>query len=193
MKAKLLTAIAVATISISGCGKNEGAQTNNSSAVPGDNGVAANENSAATAPVASPDQAFANSAAASDAFEIQSSQLAADKASSSAVKSFAKRMIEAHTESTAKLKTAAAGALPAITPDATLTSDQQQKLDQLRSQSGAAFDSAFIDDQVAAHQAALDGLKSYSATGAVPSLKDFATKLVPTVTAHLNSANALKH
>jgi len=35
-------------------------------------------------------------------------------------------------------------------------------------------------------------LKSYVASGDVPTLKDFASGLVPTVTAHLNMANALK-
>ncbi|HWI89068.1 MAG TPA: DUF4142 domain-containing protein [Sphingomicrobium sp.] len=80
-----------------------------------------------------------------------------------------------------------------ITPDPTLTADQQQKLDQLKSQTGAAFDSAYVDDQIAAHQTALDGLRNYSANGGIPALKDFATQLVPTVTAHLNSAKALKH
>lgn len=33
-------------------------------------------------------------------------------------------------------------------------------------------------------------LKAYSANGAVPSLKRFATELVPIVTAHLNMAKA---
>jgi putative membrane protein len=45
---------------------------------------------------------------------------------------------------------------------------------------------------VDAHQKTLDGLKSYSASGDVAQLKDFATKMVPIVTAHLNMANGLK-
>lgn len=198
MKAMLAIALGVAAMSVAGCGKHDDANTSDTanSALP-DNGTASDnavsDNSAATTPAASPDQAFANTAAASDAFEIQSSQLAATNASSSGVKSFAKRMIDAHTGSTAKLKTAAASASPAITPVPALTADQQQKLDQLKSQTGAAFDSAYIDDQVAAHQATLDALRSYSSSGGVPALKSFATQMIPTVTAHLNSAKALKH
>ncbi|MEP7007177.1 MAG: DUF4142 domain-containing protein, partial [Sphingomonas bacterium] len=45
---------------------------------------------------------------------------------------------------------------------------------------------------VAAHQATLDALKSYSTGGDVPALKTFATGLIPTVTAHLNMAKSLK-
>jgi putative membrane protein len=50
-----------------------------------------------------------------------------------------------------------------------------------------------VDVQIAAHQTALNGLRNYSANGGVTALKDFATQLIPTVTAHLNSAKALKH
>ncbi|RVT39633.1 DUF4142 domain-containing protein [Sphingobium algorifonticola] len=100
-------------------------------------------------------------------------------------------MIKAHTDSTAKLKTAAAGATPAITPDAQLSPAQQQTLNDLQAKSGAGFDTAYARAQVDAHQAALDALKAYSGSGEVASLKSFATGLVPTVTAHLNMAKGL--
>ena len=48
-------------------------------------------------------QSFANIAAASDAFEIETSRLALANGASAAVKSYANKMIEAHTASTAKL------------------------------------------------------------------------------------------
>lgn len=189
MKLKIVIMLAASSAAVAACGhKEEGAQSNAL------NVEAQNDNASGPASAAvSADQQFANTASASDAFEIQSSQLAATNASSKAVKSFAQHMVDAHTASTAKLKTAAASASPAITPDATLSADQQQKLADLKSKTGAAFDSVYIDDQIAAHQSALDGLKSYSASGAVLALKDFATQMIPTVTAHLNSANALKH
>lgn len=144
-------------------------------------------------PAVSSSQEFANAAASSDAFEIASSQLAATQAESAATKKFAAEMIKAHTESTAKLKAAAAAATPALTPDATLTAEQQQSLDSLKLLKGADFDKAYAGAQVDAHQKTLAGLKLYSTTGDVPSLKDFATKLLPTVAAHLNMANGLKH
>jgi predicted outer membrane protein len=68
------------------------------------------------AATASPGQAIANAAAASDAFEIATSQLAATNDASAAVKAFATKMITAHAESTAKLKTVAAAASPVLTP-----------------------------------------------------------------------------
>jgi len=190
----LLSATALA---LAGCGhKEETTTTTNSvtadsaSTTVADSGIA--DNSVVAAPVPSAGQAFANTAAASDAFEIAESQLAATSAHSAAVKSFATKMIEAHTGSTAKLKTVAAGLTPPLTPDPTLTADQQQKVDALKTKTGADFDTAYAADQVAAHQATLDALKDYSSSGDVPALKTFATGLIPTVTAHLNMAKGLK-
>lgn len=145
-----------------------------------------------TTPVASGAQAFANTAAASDAFEIESSKLAATQAGSAKVKAYATQMIAAHEKSTAKLKTTAAALAPAIVPDATLNADQQGMLDSLKPLNGAAFDTAYATNQTAAHQATLDALKSYAATGDQPKFKDIATGLIPTVTAHLNMAKGLK-
>jgi len=194
----LLSATALA---LAGCGhKEETTTTTNSvtadtsSTTVADSGVADNSvvSDNGAVPAASGGQAFANTAAASDAFEIAESQLAATSAHSAAVKSFAKKMIEAHTGSTAKLKTIASGLSPAITPDPTLTPDQQQKVDALKTKTGADFDTAYAADQVAAHQATLDALQSYSTGGDIPALKTFATGLIPTVTAHLNMAKGLK-
>lgn len=137
-------------------------------------------------------QAFANAAAASDAFEIESSKLALTASSSAAVKKFAQAMIDAHTKSTENVKTAASQASPAITPDPTLTLDQQAMIDALQGKSGADFDQAYADNQVAAHSKTLDAVKAYSANGEVPSLKAVAAEMVPIVTAHLNMAKGLK-
>ncbi|MFL6729749.1 MAG: DUF4142 domain-containing protein [Sphingomicrobium sp.] len=137
-------------------------------------------------------QGFANAAAASDRFEIESSKLAASAGTSAAVKSFAAKMVAAHTASTAKLKSTTAGLSPAITPDDTLAPDQQAKLDSLKALHGADFDAAYAAAQVEAHQKALDALNGYAASGDTPALKELASGMVPTVTAHLNMAKGLK-
>lgn len=185
--------LSVSALALAGCGKKEdssdAAMTEASSgAMAGTDAMASDP---AMAPAASAGQTFANAAAASDMFEIETSKLAADKASSAKVKSFAQNMIKMHTESTAELKAAAGAASPAITPDPALSAMQQQTLDALKSASGAAFDTAYAKAQVDAHQMTLDALKAYSASGDVPSLKTFAAKMVPIVTGHLNMAKGL--
>jgi putative membrane protein len=181
-----------ALLALAGCGRsgetNQAAPANTMATTEGMNDMAA----ATPTPAASPAQSFANAAAASDTFEIESSKLALTNGSSASVKSFAQKMIDAHTASTAKLKTAAGSASPAITPDPTLNAEQQQKLDQMKGLTGTAFDQAYIAAQSAGHQQTLDTLKAYAATGESAPLKTFATGLIPTVTAHLNMTKALK-
>jgi putative membrane protein len=188
MTFKTMILVSSAVLTLSACHKTAttDASTTNSTVV----ATSAND-TVAPAPV-SAGQTFANTAAASDAFEIETSKLALTNAATSSIKSYAQKMIDAHTDSTAKLKTAAASATPAITPDATLTANQQQKLAALKALTGKAFDQAYVADQAAGHQQTLDALRAYSASGDVPQLKAFATTLVPIVTAHLNLAKGLK-
>lgn len=136
-------------------------------------------------------QEFADAAAKSDAFEIAAAKLAASNASSPAVKGFAKMMISAHTESTAKIKKAATAANPAITPAATLTKDQTEDLAELKALTGAKFDEEYIDGQVDAHEDVLALMQKYAADGTVPSLKTAASEIAPNVQRHLDSARAL--
>jgi putative membrane protein len=136
-------------------------------------------------------QEFADAAAKSDAFEIAAAKLAASHASSPMVKDFAKMMISAHTESTAKLKKAANAANPSITPAATLTKDQTDDLAELKALTGAKFDEEYIDGQVDAHEDALALMQKYAADGTVPSLKTAASEIAPNVKRHLENAKAL--
>jgi putative membrane protein len=186
MKNAMLT-ISIAALCLAGCGKKEEPAAEATTASPAADGMGA----ASPAPAASPGQAFADAAAASDMFEMESSRLAETKASSPKIKAFAGQMVKAHTDSTAKLKAAAAQASPAITPAPQMTAQQQQTLEALRAASGPAFDQAYKDAQVNAHQMTLDTLKGYAANGDAPALKSFAAELTPIVTAHLNMAKGL--
>jgi putative membrane protein len=136
-------------------------------------------------------QAFADTAAASDAYEIAAGKLAQQKATAQALKDFGGMMVTAHTDSTAKLKAAAAKASPAITPDPALTAEQQANLGTLRQATGADFDSAYKAQQVAAHQKTLAAMQGYADAGDVPSLKAFAADTSKVVQMHLDKAKAL--
>lgn len=190
MQNRLVIIVSGAVLALGACGKHDEAANTSASDlnVAVDNGLVVNT---AEAPSPLTAQGFANAAAASDRFEVESSKLAATAASSAAVKKFAQQMITAHTESTAKLKGIAGGMSPAMTPDDTLAPDQQATLDSLKAANGAAFDTAYASAQVDAHQKTLDALKNYSASGDNAQLKSFADGLIPTVTAHLNMAKGL--
>jgi putative membrane protein len=196
MKNKLLILVSGSVLAVSACAKHDESTNTTDMNVAMDNGMAANMgadmNAGAEAAAPMTAQGFANAAAASDKFEVDSSKLAAGQASSAAVKSFADKMISAHTASTAKLKSLASGMNPAMTPDDTLSAEQQATLDSLKGKKGADFDSAYAAAQVDGHQKTLDALKAYAASADNATLKGFAENLVPTVTAHLNMAKGLK-
>jgi putative membrane protein len=197
-KALTLASVATAALLLAACGSNESstadtAATDNvatGDVLPMDANVAdANSSAAAAVPVTG--QAFADAAAASDAFEIQTSQLVQSKGVSADVKNFAAEMIKAHTDSTAKIKAAAAKASPAITPVPTLTDEQKSKLDSLSKLSGADLDRQYATDQVAAHEKTLAAMQAYAASGDVPSLQAAAGEIAPVVQGHLEMAKAL--
>lgn len=193
MRYRGIVLLSAATLALSACGhKNE--TTTASETTINDTTIAADNvtNLSTSAVAAGAGQAFANAAAASDAFEIATSNAALSTSHSAAVKAFAGKMVTAHSGSTAKLKTAAAAGTPAITPDATLTADQQQTLDALKAKTGADFDQAYVAAQIAGHEKTLEAVKAYGASGDVPELKAFAAGLVPIVTAHLNMSKGLK-
>lgn len=145
--------------------------------------------SIAVTPVIAAD--FANAAAASDLFEIRSSQLAARQASSAGVKSYATMMIAEHTKSTNELRAAAAQGVPAVTPAPVLTAGQEAELTALAGANGAAFDTAYARAQVTAHENTLATLQGYAARGDQAALKAFAAKTAPVVEKHLADARAL--
>jgi putative membrane protein len=198
MKTILRITAAALVLSLAACGpkSNEAASSTGNSA---DNALDAVANATSNAVVATREavtrtptgQEFADKAAKSDAFEIAAAKLAADHAASADVKSFAKKMIGAHTESTAKIKAAAKKADPAITPDPTLTSDQNDKLADLGKLNGADFDKKYVSGQVDAHKDALVLMQGYAKDGNVPSLKAAAGEIAPIVQHHLDMAKAL--
>lgn len=194
---KTMVILSASALALAACGpKTETTNTTDTSMTTNDAGTFDANTTAmtdmnTTAP-ATGGQVFANTAAASDAFEIATSKLALENSNSADVKKFANQMITAHTASTDKLKATTAGLNLPITPDPKLNAEQQTILDSLKTKKGADFDTAYIAGQRTGHQETLDMLKAYAATGDVPALKTLAQGLVPTVAAHLNMAKSLK-
>lgn len=128
-------------------------------------------------------QQFAELAASSDMFEIQSSQLALTAAASAEAKDFAQHMVTDHTQSSAALMTAATA--QGVTPPATMNPRHQQALDQLATLQGEQFDQAYLSAQLVAHQEAVTLFEAYSTNGEQGPLKDFAASTLPVLQQHL--------
>ncbi|MES0044358.1 DUF4142 domain-containing protein [Mesorhizobium sp. M0091] len=122
-------------------------------------------------------QEFVKAAASSDMFEIQSSELALRKSKTSRVKEFARMMIKDHTNSSKRLITAAKKDDVAVAPE--MTSKHAAQLEALSNDSSGAFDNAYVDAQVAAHQEALTLMTSYAENGQEKHLAAHAKKTAP--------------
>ena len=139
-------------------------------------------------PAVSVSQSFVDTISASDLFETQAGQLAQQSGKSEAVKAFGARMVKDHEASTSSLKAAALQSGLTVAP--ALNPDQEAKLTALRN-AGQGFDGLYAQQQVAAHEVALQTLRDYAATGDNASLKDFAAKTSQTVERHLEDARKL--
>lgn len=134
--------------------------------------------------------AYVAKAGASDLYEIQSSQLAQQKAGSDAVRKFAQMMIEHHTMTTQQVMAAArsAGLDP---PPPTLEPKQRAMIAQLGRLEGAAFDAAYLRQQRRAHDEALALHSGYAKNGDDPALRDAATKAVPIIQRHIEQLRSM--
>ncbi len=135
-------------------------------------------------------QDFVTQAAISDLFEIQTSELALERADEP-TKAFAKKMIEDHRKISDEMKMILqSGHVKAELPKA-LDSTHQSKLDTLKGLKGADFTKQYHEDQVRGHKTASDLYKRYAEGGDNAELKAFATKNKPHIDEHLKMAQEL--
>jgi putative membrane protein len=134
--------------------------------------------------------AYVEMAAASDLYEIQSSQLALSRAQNADVRAFAQMLMEHHTATSHQVAAAATAA--GTPPSPTLMPVQAEMIAQLQGANGAGFDRIFIRQQVQAHQMALALHSNYASNGDTASLRTVAAAAVPVVRGHLERARALR-
>lgn len=134
---------------------------------------------------------FVQTVAASNAFEIQASELAVQRATRQEVKDLAARLVTAHRQTTQQLtQLTAASNLPAPAPQ--LNATQRASLENLRNQSGAAFDDAYLDAQVAAHEDAVRAFEEYATSGEHGPLREWAQQTLPRLRHHLSEVQTLE-
>lgn len=133
---------------------------------------------------------FILQASASDMFEIESSKLALQKGDET-TKAFAQQMITDHEKTSAELKALLAGGKVQGNPVTALTEDHKEEVDELAKLEGAEFNEEYIDDQVEAHEDAVDLFKRYAEEGENAELKAWAAKTLPALEHHYKMAHDL--
>ncbi|MFL5236203.1 MAG: DUF4142 domain-containing protein [Rhizomicrobium sp.] len=147
-------------------------------------------NAASAAMAPGGDAGFVRTAAISDMYEIQASQLAQTKATSADVKSFASRMVTDHTKTSDQLKSLLAKK-PGMSPPTALDSRHRLMLAKLRGASGPSFDRLYAQQQLQAHQQAVLLFTNESQNANDPDLKNFARETLPALQQHLSMAQQL--
>jgi putative membrane protein len=135
---------------------------------------------------------FVREAAMSDMFEIQSSQLAGQKADDPQTKSFAQKMVTDHTKTSSELKSMVQdGKVKGVDLPTDMSSSQKSMLDKLKALNGKDFSKQYHSDQVSAHKDAVSLFERYGKGGDNAELKDWANKTLPTLQDHLKMAQDL--
>ena len=132
------------------------------------------------------DMEFAKKVAAGGAAEVQVTELAQQKATSSEVKDLASRLHTDHMKANDELKKIASQKGWSLPTEP--TPDQKAKKEKLEKLSGAAFDKEFVGMMVTNHRANIPNFEREASRGADPDLKQFASSTVPTLKEHLEMA-----
>jgi putative membrane protein len=131
-------------------------------------------------------------ASSGDLYEIESARLALQKATSQQIKGLAEMILADHQRLSRELAAAAAQASPALRVTPVMSPEQQTGMDQLRRAQGRAFDTAWLRQQVLAHEHALDIVLRYARGGDVPSLRRHAAASIEPIQRHLTRTRSLE-
>jgi putative membrane protein len=171
--------LAAAALPLLGCAATEHAATE----------VKAAAQAQTTPTLSTQDAAFFDQAGRAGIEEVTFGQLARTQSSHAAVRDFGLRMVKQHTRINQQLTQLATQ--KQITPTVTMDAAHQEAFGQLQQLHGRAFDHAYLDQQVADHQAMLALCEDEAAHGTDPEVKAFAARVAPEIRMHLQLAERL--
>ena len=122
--------------------------------------------------------------------EVQSSELAGQKATNAKVKDFAMMMVHDHTAANDQVKSLAAQRN--VTLPATVSDDKKNSLDDLSKKTGRDFDKAYMKMMVDDHEKTISLFKDASGKVNDAEVKAFVDNTIPKLEAHLDSAKAVQ-
>lgn len=140
--------------------------------------------------LASSDRKFMQEAAAGGMAEVEMARVAVERASSDAVRDYARKMIEDHTNANQELMQLAS--TKGVTLPAGLDAKHRAMLTRLGGLSGAEFDREYVRNAgVKSHERMLKLVQGHARKGRDADARAFAAKMVPAVQMHLDMARQL--
>ena len=123
--------------------------------------------------------------------EYEMSKVAAERATNSSVKDFAKQTVSQHSKDEKELKDEASKY--SITLPSTLSNDSQDMMTKLRDEKkGTDFDKKYLDNMADVNDKAISKAKNLIDNTTQPGLKDFVQKIMTDDQQHMDKAKMLK-
>ena len=155
----------------------------NKSAVLVDNGTKAADNDQ------NRDQNFIKEAASGGLMEVEMGKYAQQHAKNARVKNFGAMMVRDHTKANEELKSIAAR--KNISMPTTMEDKNSNMMSDIQKKSGIDFDKEYIKEMVDDHEKDIDKFKKHAEKGVDPDLKAFASKTLPILLMHQDSAKKI--
>jgi len=135
------------------------------------------------------DTHFVKEAADGGLAEVELGKLAADKASSDAVKQFGQKMVDDHSKANDQLKQLASQKQIDLPQEP--SAKHKAMMARLQKLSGADFDKAYVSEMLKDHQHDVSAFQQESSSAADPDIKNFASQTLPTLQEHLKQVQSL--
>ncbi len=132
---------------------------------------------------------FVEAATEAGIAEVVTGKLAQEKSQNAEIKGFADMMVTDHTKANQELADIARKLDISVPDEAALTDKVKKVILEWRDES---FDKSYVNNQVDAHEKAVELYKKEAASSDKAELKAFAAKTLPTLEAHLQKAKALQ-
>lgn len=132
---------------------------------------------------------FMTKAADGGMMEVQLGQLAQQQAESQRVKDFGAMMVRDHQKANDELKILAS--TKSVTLSDSLTPEHKRHVTNLQNKKGTAFDKAYMSMMVQDHQKDIKEFEKASNELPDAEVKGFATRTLPVLKTHLDSATAI--
>jgi putative membrane protein len=135
------------------------------------------------------DSTFITKAAAGGMMEVELGNLAQQNAVNSRVKNFGQMMVSDHSKANDELKGLASS--KGMTVSADLPADMKKHIDAMKKMTGKSFDTHYMSMMVNDHNKDIAEFEKASKNAKDGDLKNWATKTLPTLKTHLDSAKAI--
>jgi putative membrane protein len=176
-------------LAMQSCNSNQSATSSGAASTDTPTSNLANTNPADTA-VTDKDE-FPLKAASGGMMEVQLGQLAQKNGQSQRVKNFGAMMVKDHSKANTELKAIAES--KNISLPTTLIPEHQEHVTMLQKVTGAEFDKQYMEMMTKDHQEDIDEFDKASKSSADADIKAFATKTLPVLRVHLDSAQAINN